>query len=171
VSVFHQAGQELGPNGLPLRSLQDLIEEGDREQRKRQQALRSQQADATAFVRFAGRQQPVGHDDLVAEVVERGTAVEFDDEIDLRRCRAELDRWRADGGNFHQLRDALGTRAQATRAAMLDSQYKLRARFEEVERTKSALEREVDRLRREVASLRGDQDHVWEVMAEHGGYH
>jgi hypothetical protein len=86
----------------------------------------------------------------------------------LRRCRAELDRWRADGGNFHQLRDALGTRAQATRAAMADSQASLRARFREAEARKSELERLVERQGREISYLRSQVDRSFEVVAEQG---
>ncbi|HEY5990101.1 MAG TPA: hypothetical protein VIV12_27500 [Streptosporangiaceae bacterium] len=150
-----------GPNGAPLQTLQDILEQSNREAERQ----RSERADAGAFQAFARRGRPaVSHQDFIAE----HTGDDEADAVDQRRCEAELARWRADGGDFPRLRDLLGVPAARERASWFYQQTQLRQRAEQAEQSKTALEREVDRLRRQVAALTAGQDRVVQVLAERG---
>jgi hypothetical protein len=157
-----------------LEALRERAEDrrAERERAAQLDVARGERATADFLAQMRG--EPVVAGAAVAGALEQMAAVDAAEDITRRRCQNVLDHWLAeqtgelgDSGPVRALEELLGTRAAATRSAMLDSQARLRTRAREVERDKSHLERRVDQLERENSYLRSQVDRTFEVLAEH----
>ncbi len=144
----------------------------ERERAAQLDVARGERATADFLAQMRG--EPVVAGAAVAGALEQMAAVDAMEEQTRRRCQHVLDNWLAEQGGVlgdsspvAALQELLGTRAAATRSAMLESQARVRTRAREVERDKSHLERRVDQLERENAYLRSQVDRTFEVLAEH----
>jgi hypothetical protein len=153
----------LSPEAQGRGKVADLLDVG---RARREQAER--EADALYRAQEAQTMRMLGHQpQTYADAVAAMEAEDLSKEQERQRCYHLVDE--SDVG-YRELKELLGIDARRQRAAMHAQQDQLRAKLAQAEAHKSAFEREVDRLKREVASLRGDQDRVWEAMAAQGGY-
>ncbi len=138
-----------------LAAQEAIIEEAEAHKEERQRAAAASVAAGEAATLTFLRQrrgEPLGR--TLQQVLSDAASMEDPVELDHRRCRAELDRFLAQGGDFAMLRERLGTVAAATRSNMADQQTRMRARFEAAEAAKSALERRVEEQDRTIGALR-----------------
>jgi hypothetical protein len=98
-----------------------------------------------------------------------GYAGDLDNDQNAQRCRATFERWLQAGGQADELKQLLGDKAARARAQFGGQQETLRRRAAEAEARRTADERRIAELEREVAYLRGQVDRSFEAIAETWG--